>query len=117
MEKIKAFIFKYTYYIIGALFLLFIFKSCQSSSANRRLQFSEKQHNEIIASLSNKIDSLQKLTDLKDAKILSDSLLITNLKEQISNLKDDKKHMMNINKQTTNTVNTLLKEKSKESQN
>ena len=99
---------KYKNWIVVILIGLFCFKSCQSCSRSRQLEFNNIKHIEIIEKYNDDIDSLN-----KTIQIINDSLnlyKVTNeiLKDNIDMLKFTNKHYQQTNKTLIQTNKEIL---------
>ena len=102
------------WFVIG-LFCLFCFKSCQSCSRNRMIEFSNAKHVSIIDSMKNDIitinhqnDSLNNIIQLQQMEILSKDALIQSNNTMIETYKEETKHYRNTNRVLINTNNQII---------
>lgn len=79
-----SYIKKHPWYIAGLFIGLFLFKSCQSCSNSRKLNFERNQNTHIIDSLTNKLDAykdtVKTLQITNKALIEKNGLIQDNLK-------------------------------------
>ena len=106
--KLKEFYNKYINWIVVVLFVLLMFKSCQSCSRDRANEYNTTLHNQaetvLVDSLSGKdyiIDSLTRVIkdkdkDINNIKAKADSE-IANKDAQIASLKGEVKHLRSTN--------------------
>jgi hypothetical protein len=112
MKKIYQ---KYKDWFVMGLLALLCFKSCQSCSRSRTIEFNNKKHIEVVDSLKKDIIVLDgQLTDIKNdttlylSKINSLESTIEMYKEENRGLKDDNKHYRNTNRVLVNTNNQII---------
>lgn len=106
---------KYKDWFVIGLVMLFCFKSCQSCSRSRVIEFNNKNHTEMIDSLKQDISILNDSVDNMNAniqlhlsKIQSLERTIDIYKEENKGLKDDNKHYRNTNRVLVNTNNQII---------
>lgn len=109
---------KYKDWVVIGLLILLGFKSCQSCSRSRTLEFNNIKHNALIDSL--KTDILN-ITDINDSLSNVINIYMTEnhalqntiniYKEENRNLKDDNRHYRNTNRALVNTNNQIINKK------
>lgn len=112
MKKIYQ---KYKDWFVIALLAILCFKSCQSCSRGRIIEFNDKKHTILIDSLERDISILdEQLSDMhKDAqihlmKIQSLEEALEMYKEENKDLRDNNKHYRTTNKVLVNTNNQII---------
>ena len=105
---------KYTKWIVIVLLCLLTFKSCQSCSRNRTMQFNDIQYTEQIDSLNVVIDSLEMRNDLLSDSINHYKLEVKSLNKLIDKYEKDNNHYKSMNKSLINTNKELSLNKQQE---
>jgi hypothetical protein len=83
-KEIKYWISKYSTYIVGCLIALLLLKSCKSCSTEKRYEYNIKQNTELYC---NKIDSMKLVTDSLQTIINSKTVINKQLTDSINTLK------------------------------
>ena len=111
----KKFYQKYKDWVVIGLLGLFLFKSCQSCSRSRFIDFNEKKHLAVVDSLCNhinilddSIDDLHSDEQLYIKEIQSLNQLIEQYKTTNRSLMDDNSHYRNANRVLVNTNNQII---------
>jgi uncharacterized membrane protein YgaE (UPF0421/DUF939 family) len=106
---------KYKNYVVIGLLVLLGFKSCQSCSKSRLVEYNEAKYGVLVDSLVNLSNEKDKLVDsLKnDIRLYTNELqslnkIIDQYKEVNQTLKDDNKHYRNTNRVLVNTNNQII---------
>lgn len=105
---------KYTKWIIVILLCLLTFKSCQSCSRNRTMQFNDLQYTEYIDSLNTVIDSLEMRNDSLLDSVNQYKIEVKNLNKLIDRYEKDNNHYKSMNKSLINTNKELSLNKQQE---
>ena len=112
MKKIYQ---KYKDWFVVGLLLLFCFKSCQSCSKSRIIEFNDRKNVEVVDSLkrdisilNSSIDSMSTDIQLYLSKIQSLEGTIDIYKDENQNLKADNKHYRNTNHVLVNTNKQII---------
>ena len=111
----KQLYIKYRDVLVGLLMTLLCFKSCQSCSRDRIIEFQSIKNEVLVDSLKRDINVLNSQKDSMTSDI---QLYISNIqslnntidiyKEEIQDLKADNKHYRNTNRVLINTNNQII---------
>lgn len=113
--NLKCIYNKYKNIIVGILLVLLCFKSCQSCSRNKTIEFNDKKNIVLVDSLKNHISILNEDIDsmrndiniyINEIQTLNSTINIYKDANQI--LKDDNKHYRNTNRVLVNTNNQII---------
>jgi len=102
MKKIIQTIKKYKAYILGALFLIFFFKSCSKSTEIKKLEKINNDLQEVVNSYGSKIDSFPEI--LRKEKLT----IYLSLDDTISRV-DRGPQLMGLHKMIKDSVKSLQK--------
>lgn len=106
---------RYKDWFVICLLMLFCFKSCQSCSKSRIIEFNDRKNIEVVDSLkrdisilNSSIDSMSTDIQLHLSKIQSLERTIDIYKEENQELKNNNNHYRNANRVLVNTNNQII---------
>ena len=105
--SIKTFYKKHVNRIIVVIFILFLFKSCQSCSRKRQLEYTSYQTEQKIDSLNGVIDSCKYVISHQQDSINRYKFEISVIQDNNDMLKGMNKHFQNANKTLIDTNKKL----------
>lgn len=112
--KIKDLYNKYIHWIVIILFILLMFKGCQSCSRDRKIEYNQSQYRQSEIMLMESIDSINNVIQYRNQQIDSLHSIIVNkdfqlniLNNELEELKETVKHYRDTNTTLINTNREL----------